>query len=129
MKILLTPQESEQHFYDAMCNGLNELGYYDLELDYDDNEYHETKHKLGAASPGIMVCYEDVLMEMLREGKSLHIVDVNEDERFPITLQLVHDRVQETPHRHLMDSINERGDATTADCILQTVIYGEVIYG
>lgn len=129
MKILLTPQESEQHFYDAMCNGLNELGYYDLELDYDDNEYHETKHKLGAASPGIIVCYEDVLMEMLREGKSLHIVDVNEDERFPITLQLVHDRVQETPHRHLMDSINERGDATTADCILQTVIYGEVIYG
>ena len=129
MKILLTPQESEQHFYDAMCNGLNELGYYDLELDYDDNEYHETKHKLNAASPGILVCYEDVLMEMLREGKSLHIVDVNEDERFPITLQLVHDRVQETPHRHLMDSINERGDATTADCILQTVIYGEVIYG
>ena len=129
MKILLTPQESEQHFYDAMCNGLNELGYYDLELDYDDNEYHETKHKLNAVSPGILVCYEDVLMEMLREGKSLHIVDVNEDERFPITLQLVHDRVQETPHRHLMDSINERGDATTADCILQTVIYGEVIYG
>ena len=129
MKILLTPQESEQHFYDAMCNGLGELSYYDLELDYNDNEYHETKHKLGAASPGIMVCYEDVLMEMLREGKSLHIVDVNEDERFPITLQLVHDRVQETPHRHLMDSINERGDATTADCILQTVIYGEVIYG
>jgi hypothetical protein len=129
MKIVLTEQESEQYFYDAMCNGLNELAYYDLELDYNENEFSNTKHKLGVASPGIMICYEDILMEMLREGKSLWIVDVNEDERFPITLQLVHERVQETPHNHLMDSINERGDATTADCILQTVIYGEVIYG
>jgi hypothetical protein len=129
MKIVLTPQESEQYFYDAVCNGLGELSYYDLELDYDDNDYKEAKQKLGVMSPGVMVCYEDVLMEMLRDGKSLWIVDQNDDERHPITLQLIHERVQETPHRHLMDAVNERGDATTADCILQTVIYGEVIYG
>lgn len=129
MKIVLTEQESENLFYDAMCNGLNELGYYDLELDYNDDEFHQTKRKLNVASPGVMVCWEDVLMEMLREGKSLCIIDINEDERFPITLKQVHERVQETPHRHLMDAVNERGDATTADCILQTVIYGEVIYG
>ena len=129
MKIVLTPQESEQYFYDAVCNGLGELCYYDLELDYNDNEYKEAKQKLGEASPGIVICYEDVLMEMLRSGKKLWIVDMGEDDRFPITLDLIHERVQETPHRHLMDAVNECGDATTADCILQTVIYGEVIYG
>jgi hypothetical protein len=74
MKIVLTEQESEQYFFDAMCNGLNELAYYDLELDYNENEFSDTKHKLGVASPGIMICYEDILMEMLREGKSLWIV-------------------------------------------------------
>jgi hypothetical protein len=68
-------------------------------------------------------------MEMLRNGKTIWIVDQNDDERHPITLELVHERVQNTPIRHLMDAINEHGDATTADCIIQTVIYNDVIYG
>lgn len=123
MKIQLTPQESEQHFLDAMCNGLGELQYYDLEFNWDDEAYQETRTKLK--SP----CFEDVIMEMIRDGKDVWIEDVNEDESYYITLKMIHERVQETPIRHLMDAINERGDATTADCILQTVVYGEVIYG
>ena len=123
MKIQLTHAESEEYFYNAVCNGLGELSYYDLELDYDDDEYKAAKAKV--TNP----CWEDVLMEMLRSGNKLWIVDQNDDERHPITLDLIHERVQETPHRHLMDMINENDDATTADCIIQTVIYGEVIYG
>jgi len=68
-------------------------------------------------------------MEMLRSGNTLWIVDENDDERHPITLDLVHERVQQTPTRHLMNAINENDDATTADCIIQTVVYGDVIYG
>ena len=129
MNITLTPQESENLFFDAMCNGLGELSYYDLQLDYDLDDYTESKEMLKLKNPNESICLEDILMQMLRNGKSLLVVDSNDDERHPITLQLVHDRVSETPHRHLMDAINENGDATTADCILQTVIYGEVIYG
>ena len=129
MTINLTPQEAENHFYDAMCNGLGELSYYDLELEYDDQEYKDAKQRLEVKTPGIEVCWEDVLMEILRNGDKLWIVDMNDDERHPITLELIHERVQNTPIRHLMDAINENGDATTADCIIQTVVYGEVIYG
>jgi hypothetical protein len=129
MTIQLTPTEAENLFYDAMCNGLQELSYYDLELDYDDADYEAAKHKLGNEQPGIMVCYEDVLMEILRSGNTLWIVDQNDDERHPITLELIHERVQLTPINHLMDAINENGDAATADCILQSVIYKDVIFG
>ena len=129
MNINLTHEESEAHFYNAICNGLGELRYYDLELDYDAKEYKAAKQQLSDKQPDTQACWEDVLMEMLRSNNTLWIVDPNDSERHPITLDLVHERVQQTPTRHLMNAINENDDATTADCIIQTVIYGEVIYG
>ena len=129
MNINLTHEESEAHFYNAICNGLGELRYYDLELDYDAKEYKAAKQQLNTKQPDTQVCWEDVLMEMLRSSNTLWIVDPNDNERHPITLDLVHERVQQTPVNHLMNAINENDDATTADCIIQTVIYGEVIYG
>ena len=129
MNINLTHEESEAHFYNAICNGLGELKYYDLDLDYDAKEYKAAKQQLNTKQPDTQACWEDVLMEMLRSGNTLWIVDENDNERHPITLDLVHERVQQTPTRHLMNAINENDDATTADCIIQTVIYGEVIYG
>ena len=129
MNINLTHEESEAHFYNAICNGLGELRYYDLELDYEAKEYKAAKQQLNTKQPDTQACWEDVLMEMLRSGNILWIVDPNDNERHPITLDLVHDRVQQTPTRHLMNAINENDDATTADCIIQTVIYGDVIYG
>jgi hypothetical protein len=129
MEIKLTHGESEAHFYNAICNGLGELKYYDLDLDYDANEYKAAKQQLSDKQPDTQACWEDVLMEMLRSGNTLWIVDQNDDERHPITLDLVHERVQQTPVNHLMNAINENDDATTADCIIQTVVYGDVIYG
>jgi hypothetical protein len=129
MNINLTHEESEAHFYNAICNGLGELRYYDLELDYDNKEYKAAKQQLSDKQPDTQACWEDVLMEMLRSNNTLWIVDPNDNERHPITLDLVHERVQQTPVNHLMNAINENDDATTADCIIQTVIYGEVIYG
>jgi len=127
MTITLTQQESENLFFDALCNGLYELRYYNLYLNFDDEEYKSSKEKLKASNQNL--CYEDVLMQMLRDGYKLEIIDYNGDESHYITLDLVHERVAKTPTRHLMDAINENGDAITADCILQTVIYEEVIYG
>jgi len=43
MNINLTHEESEAHFYNAICNGLGELKYYDLDLDYDAKEYKAAK--------------------------------------------------------------------------------------
>jgi hypothetical protein len=66
---------------------------------------------------------------MLRSGNTLWVVDSNDDERHPITLDLIHERVQTTQTNHLMNMINEHDDAITADVIIQTVVYGEIVYG
>ena len=132
MTINLTPQESEEYFYNALCNGLGELSCYGLQIDHWENEddYKEAKQRLDSKQQNEQVCYEDVLMEILRHGQhTIWILDDNDEEQYPITLQLIHERVQKTPLKHLMDMINEHDDAITADVILQTVIYGDIIYG
>lgn len=124
MTIQLTPQESETHFHNALCNGLGQMRAYGLELEYDDDHYKEARTKLD--SP----CFEDVLMQILKDGHSLTLVDEEGDEEDAIvTLKDVHERISKTPIRHLVNAIEEEDDAETADVILQTVFLNDVVYG
>lgn len=125
MKISLTHIESEDYFFNALCNGLHELGNYGIELDYNEDEYKLSRASLGPNAP----CFEDVLMQMLRDGYKLAFTDTEAEETMFITMNDVHAKVQTADSRHLLDMINERDDAVTADVILQTVIYGEVVFG
>ena len=127
MKIVLTPQESEEYFHIAMCNVFG-TGYFDgygLELEYNEEDYNESKKKLTEP------CWEDVLLQMLKDGKTLTLVDIECDGEYTrsITLDDVHKKVSETPFEHLVDMIKEYGDVTTSDVLLQTVFFDEVIFG
>jgi hypothetical protein len=127
MKILLTPEESEEIFYNSLCNG-HGLAHSGLSLQTSATEYEKAKIRLigGGSSP----CLEDVWMEILRGGGRLALVD-HEGEGLPstITLKEVHERVQTTPINHLMDAINEQDDGITAEVIIQIVFFNDVIYG
>jgi hypothetical protein len=41
----------------------------------------------------------------------------------------IHEKVQNTEAKWLLQMENGEDDATTADCILQTVFFGEIIFG
>jgi hypothetical protein len=124
MKVVLTHEESENLFFDALCNGLGyvESGY-NLELEFSDLEYEDAKKKLSGG------CYEDILMGILRNGGSLTLKDLDDAYTETIFLKDVHERVADTPIRHLLDAINEQGDAVTADVIIQSVFFREVVFG
>lgn len=128
MKIQLTNQEAEQIFYDALCNGLGELAYHDCELEFLQSEYDKAKKLLmiGDSYP----CYENILIQILRSGSFLRLVDCGGyEEPSIIYLADVHERVSETPLEHLVDAIQGNDDASTADAILQTAFFREVIFG
>jgi len=129
MTIVLTHTESETYFYNALCNGLGEMRYYGLSLDVDGKAYKKSKAKLEKENKS--TCYEDVFMQLLRDGGTLTMVDDECDGEYTrsITIKDVHDRVAMTPLSHLMDMINEHDDAITGDVILQSVFYEEVIFG
>ncbi len=127
MKINLTPEESETYFHNSLCNG-HQIADYGLQLDYDMTEYKQASDRLKAK--GESPCLEDMWMEILRGGGTLTLVDEeNGEDPSTITLADVHERVQNTPTKHLLDAINEHDDGDTADVILQTVFYGDVIFG
>lgn len=129
MKIILTPQESEEYFYNALCNGLGYVQEYGLDLQYSRKAYGDAKAQLQSLKPNESVCYEDVLMQILRDGGRLNLYDMEGEEDNIITLKDVHERVANTELSHLVDMIEERDDAITSDVILQTTFLGEVIYG
>lgn len=138
MKVLLTHEESEEIFYTALCNSLAwiENGY-ELNLTFFNAHHDEARKVLRQGEkespefPAYAICYEDILMQILRNGHTLTMVDVGCEGEYTstITLQDVHERVQEAPINHLMDAINETGDAVTGDVILQQVFFKEVIFG
>ena len=131
MKIILEPQESEEMFHNALCNGLSYISGYGLVLEADEQDYKAAKQSLKQKNPDQGICYEDVLLEVLRLGKSLSLIDEegDGDNNSTISLSDVHERVSQTPIRFLTDMITENDDAETADVIIQTVFYQDIIFG
>jgi hypothetical protein len=126
MTILLSNKESLEYFYNALCNGLGYVSSgYGLTLVYDRKWYNEARDMLNDTDR----CHEDVLIQILKNGHTIMVNDDEGDERETLTLKKVYERVSQTPLRHLMDMINKNDDAITADVVIQTVIYGEVIFG
>ena len=125
MKITLTPEESEEYFYNALCNGLDYFQGYGFDLDFNEDQYYKAREKLK--SP----CFEDVLMQLLRDGGQLIFKDVeNEGDMTRIvTLKDIHERVQNAPIKTLIEMADQEDDADTADIILQTVLFNEILLG
>jgi len=125
LKISLTNELSEEIFYNALCNSLDYMcSSYGLDLKYKQSDYKNAKDKLS--SP----CFEDVLMQMLRDGIKIGLKDLEggEDTVY-ITLDTIHERVKNVPLHHLLAMIDEIDDADTGDVVLQIVFLNEIIYG
>lgn len=126
MKIQLTNKEAEKYFFNALCNGLQYFESYDIELTYNEEEYKEAK-KTAKAEDGGTVCYEDILMQMLKNGNNL--IAQGYDETHVLNLEKMYAQMNEVPVNRLLEMINEEDDADTADIILQVCFTGEHIYG
>jgi len=131
MKFIFEPEESESIFYNALCNGLSDFNSHGIQLNYIPDEYKAARELLKASlGENAEVCYEDVLMQILRSGGSLKVIDIEGegDQDAEITLKDVHERMAEVSFKDLSDMLTENDDAYTADNILQTIFYEEIIY-
>jgi len=126
IEIKLSHDKSEEFFYNALCNALGYMSGYGLEFEYDAKEYKKSKQNLNEG-----VCFEDVLMQMLKDGFKLTLIDIECEGEYTSTIGIeeVHERVQKAPFRHLQAMISENDDADTSDVILQTVFFNDIIFG
>ena len=131
MKIILTPQESEEIFHAALCNAesTGHMAGYGLQLRWHEKSYKGARERIKER--GESPCLEDVLLEILRGGGHLTYFDIEGGggEPWPINLQDVHDKVSNAPARNILNFIEQEDDAEDADVILQTVFMGEVVFG
>ena len=124
MEIRFTEQETQGIFLDALYNGLGSLADYGLILELDDKNYAQAKKNCDVGSS-----YEDVLLQILKDGNTLTLIDEeDEDDVNTIDSQVLYDRLPSVPLNYLVDVINGHDDASTADAILQTVFFNEIIY-
>jgi hypothetical protein len=134
MEITLTHSESEGIFYHALCNavGTGYMNGYGIELTTDEKQYDEARAQLLTSSESTKesVCYEDVLMQILRMGGALTFVDHEGDGEMNSTIKLedVHRFVEDTDPHTLLNFISGNDDANDADAVLQTVFWKQQVF-
>ena len=112
-------------FYDALCNGLSELYHYGIICEPNYEHYNKAKSKLSNR------CSEDVYIQILEDGNTLSFIDEEGEGCYSVdvTIDMVIERVFNTPQENLLALIKEYGDACDADVLLQTVLYNKIIFG
>jgi len=125
-KYQLSKAQAEDVFFNCLCD--NDIHIHSLQWIYGKKSYEQSKSKLMEMYKGNTPCYEDVLMEMLKDGGKLGIYDLECEEVFYVTLADIHERMNNAPIDQLMNVLNEEYDVSDTDVIIQTIFFGEVIY-
>lgn len=128
MKIQLTSDEQEKFYSSILCNGLQLLNGCGLALQFNDNEYETAKTQLEENQ-----CYEDVLLQMLKNGNILKIVDVEGNGEYTKKIEYITDfTIIEGKERFLhffSEIMNEQDDAWDNFNAMQYILYGDLIFG
>jgi hypothetical protein len=126
-KYQLSKSQAEDVFFNCLCD--NDIFIHSLQWMYSKKSYEVSKQKLMEMYKGSTPCYEDVLMQILKDGGKLGIIDLESDcEVYHVTLADIHEKINECPIDQLMNVLNEEYDVSDTDVIIQTIFFGEVIY-
>jgi len=127
MQIILTNEECENLFHNALCNvmGCSYMEGFGLEWEYNQSSYKRAREVLTNPT------YEDVILQMMKNGGTLTLKDIEgeEEQTKSITLKDVYERLPKTPFKSLSDMINGEDDVETGDVVIQTIFYNEIIFG
>lgn len=134
MKVVFTKEEILAMIHDGLCNGLGELRSCDVDLLIEKGLYASTKTEMVSNTEWVdkTICYEDVLLEILKNSK-LTFFDHNEDEEISFTLEQAIERINGITDvfyvKRMIELFEEEGDAYHAVELLQICLYNEVIFG
>jgi len=131
-EVVIKKKVTDDDLICVLSGSLTGCAYWCNEIDYNQDEYSEAKinlireKKLNASE----VCYEDVLLQMLKEGKKVSYYDVEEEEYKDLTL----DKLLQAIGKHIAsgnatDTDMDCWDDTDYDSVIQYALYDDVIYG
>lgn len=125
-----TVEEILEIVYTALCNGLSQLLSYEVEFTYDKTAYAVVKSKLESESPSnAPICLECILIEYLKCGQTITFTDAEGSiDTHNLTLAKIQSNWNKVNQEIRHAFVTDEDDVDTADCLLQVLIYGDVIY-
>ena len=86
--------------------------------------------KCDSDALGDDVCHEDVLTDMIKSGAVIKVYDEEGGEYVgELSLNKIEANWGSIRSEDIMDVLKENDDSDTADNILQSLIFGDIIYG
>jgi hypothetical protein len=146
IKMILDNNDVRELIYDSFCNGgLESLSYSSIKIDWKNNSnkenYDKAKDLLKKDNPNKTLCIEDILTEMF-VNNGIYFRDYEDDddsEYFHFTFDLAKENLANAldgdNSERLISTIQKiipeymDADMYDYDDILQTAMYGEVVYG
>lgn len=131
---------------DIICSAVNGgVGYW-AAVSADDNDYSEAKKHLVEQGADLKdVCFEEVFAQILFDGKSLEVTDIEKDETYLLSLEKLfiglRKTIEEGYYSHYNWFVPEGDgfgewqlnccqiDSEVADIIIQFSLFGEVLFG
>ena len=124
----ITKTYETEDLVNILADAMMGCAYWCSEIDYDDNEYEEARERLKA-NGNDNICYEEVLVEMLENEKSIYFIDREDDTRSEMTLAKLIWGIKRNAEERPWDCDLDKGDAITSDCIIQFALFNEVLFG
>jgi hypothetical protein len=74
------------------------------------------------------ICSEDVLLQMLKNGKNIKIIDVEDGDKFLLDYTNLFNGIKQAIDENFWDGDIDSCDAVVADNIIQLGLFGEIVY-
>ena len=124
---ILDNTENESIFFNSLCTGLSIIEGYGIYIEYDQTEFDNAKNEIRKIEGSD--CYEDILMQLLRNGGKLKIEDEDGNGEFSTVIKIndIHERVKKIPGEFIQRFKNN--DIEASALILQIIFFNKIIFG
>ncbi len=128
MKIILEGQEVFDVLHSALCNGLRGMYNYGFTYTSESDDYDNARKTL--VGKGLdFICIEDVYLQIIKDGGKLMFHDEEDNLNYYLGYDKVKVNMNKVNADDILSVLKGTDDGLTADIILQTLIFGEVVYG
>lgn len=141
----ITIKITKEDVVDILSSAMDGIGYWGRIVP-NDRQYEEAKKWIRAnAEPDYEICYEDVIAQILFNGKSVTVRDIEGDKESWLSLSNLAQGIQTAFREGYYSSYNwlvpdgdgfgkwhletSQIDAEVADVIIQLSVFGEIVYG
>ena len=113
-----------------LADGLMQSNYLELIMEHGSEDYANARLKY--MGDPLQVTFEGVLATILLNGKSLEVIDTEEDKTYELTLEKLKNAFNLCLNKDsetFANIVTDNYDYSDMDILLQFALFGEIIYG